>query len=135
MNIWKCKLSLRCKEYIWVRTINSWELCFSFLNTLIPFLPKEQIILKPKKQRFIKIEAPFIDEISGLATVKMLDKKAQNTMMLKLKYVQNLVNLYVTNSSFETVIFDPKQMLGILDLKLVGYYKIKQGILLKGYFL
>ena len=27
------------------------------------------------------------------------------------------------------VIFDPKEMLGILDLKLIGYYKIKQGIL------
>ena len=29
----------------------------------------------------------------------------------------------------ETVIFDPKEMLGILDLRLMGYYKIKQGIL------
>ena len=27
------------------------------------------------------------------------------------------------------VIFDPKEMLGILDLRLVGYYKINQGIL------
>ena len=29
----------------------------------------------------------------------------------------------------ETVIFDPKEMLGILDLRLIGYYKVKQGIL------
>ena len=27
------------------------------------------------------------------------------------------------------VIFDPKEMLGILDLRSVSYYKIKQGIL------
>ena len=53
----------------------------------MPFFPKEQIILKPKEQQFIKIEAPFIDEISGLAIVKMLDKKAQNRMMLKLTFV------------------------------------------------
>ena len=33
------------------------------------------------------IEAPFIDEISGLAIVKMVDKKAQNMMMLTLKFV------------------------------------------------
>ena len=85
--------------------------------------------MKPKEQWFIKIEAPFKDEISGLAIVKMLDKKAQNTMMLKLKFVQNLATLDITNSSLETVIFDPKEMLGILDLRLVGYYKIKQGIL------
>ena len=29
----------------------------------------------------------------------------------------------------ETVICDPKGMLGILDLRLMGYWKIKQGIL------
>ena len=50
-------------------------------------------------------------------------------MMLKLKFVQNLATLGVTNSSLETVIFDPKGMLGILDLRLVEYCKIKQGIL------
>ena len=52
----------------------------------------------------------------------MLDKKAQNMMMLKLKLVSNLATL-------DLVIFDPKEMLGILDLRWVGYYKIKQGIL------
>ena len=40
-----------------------------------------------------------------------------------------MATLDVTNSSLETIIFDPKEMLGILDLRLVGYYKIKQGIL------
>ena len=29
----------------------------------------------------------------------------------------------------EIVIFEPKQMLGILDLRSLGYYKIKQGVL------
>ena len=61
-------------------------------------------------------------KFSGI--VKMLDKKAQNTMMLKLKFVPNLATLDVANASLETVIFDPKEMLGILDLRLVGYYKI-----------
>ena len=37
--------------------------------------------------------------------------------------------LDVTNSSFETVIFDPKEMLGFSDLRPMGYYKIKHGIL------
>ena len=35
----------------------------------------------------------------------------------------------VTNSSLETVIFNPKEILGILDLRCKGYYRIKQGIL------
>ena len=33
------------------------------------------------------------------------------------------------NNSQETVIFDPSQILGILDLRSLGYYKIKQGVL------
>ena len=33
------------------------------------------------------------------------------------------------NISLETVIFNPKKMLGTLDLRLVGYYKIKHGVL------
>ena len=76
-----------------------------------------------------KIEKPLIDKISGLAIIIMVDRKAQNTMMLKLKFIRNLATLDVTNSSLETVIFDPKEMLQILDLKSIGYYKIKQGIL------
>ena len=50
-------------------------------------------------------------------------------MMLKLKFTWNLAILHVTNSYLETVIFDQKEMLGILDLRSIGYYKIRQGIL------
>ena len=53
----------------------------------------------------------------------MLDRKAQNMMMFKLKFVQNLATSDVTNSSLETIIFDPKEMLDILDMRSVGYYK------------
>ena len=59
----------------------------------------------------------------------MLDKKAKNTVILELKFVWNQATLDVTNVSFETVIFDPKDTLGSLDLTLAGYYKIRQGIL------
>ena len=127
---WKCRLVLEIKNIFELQAIiNSQESCFSFLNSSIPFFPKEQIILKSKEPWFIKIEAPFIDEISGLAIIKMLDKKAHKTMMLKLKFVWNIATLDVTNSSLETLIFDPKEILHILDLRLMGYYKIKHGIL------
>ena len=35
----------------------------------------------------------------------------------------------MTNSGLETVIFGPMEMIGILDLRLIWYYKIKQSIL------
>ena len=85
--------------------------------------------MKPKEQKLIKIEASYVDEISGLALVKILDRKVKNIMMLKLKFTKNLSILDVTNSCLETVILDPKEMLGILDLRSIGYYKIKQRIL------
>ena len=34
---------------------------FKFLNRSLPFFSKEQVIVKPKERKFIKIEAPFVD--------------------------------------------------------------------------
>ena len=110
-------------------TINSLESYFSFLYRLIPFLSKEQIILKTKELKLIKVEAPFVDEISGLAIIKVSYRNTQNMMTLILKFTKNVAILDVTNSGIETLIFNPKEMLGILDLRLMGYYKIQQGIL------
>ena len=49
--------------------------------------------------------------------------------MLKLKFVRNCASLDIVNNTEETVIFDPNQILAILDLSSLGYYKIKQGVL------
>ena len=54
--------------------INLWECCFSFLNRSVPLFPKENVVLKLKEQKSIKVEAPFLDKISGLAIKKLLDK-------------------------------------------------------------
>ena len=109
--------------------IDMWDSSFKFLNRSIPFFSKGQVALKPKARTFIKIEAWFVDEISGLAIVKMLDSKEQCTAVLKLKFIRNWASLDVTNNTQETVIFEPKQILGILDLRSLGYYKIRQGVL------
>ena len=102
---------------------------FKFLNRSILFFSKEQVILKPKEKNFLKIEAPFIDEISGLAIVKMLDSKEQCTVVLKLKFIKSQASLDVTNNTQERLIFDPKEMIGILHLISLGYYKIRQCVL------
>ena len=62
---------------------------FKFLNRSLPFFSRDQVIVKPKERKFIKIEAPFVDEISGLAIVKMLDNNEQCTVVLKLKFIRN----------------------------------------------
>ena len=77
----------------------------------------------------IPIEAPFIEEISGMAIVKLIDQGQKMPMMLKLKFIRNKATLDITNNTRETVIFDKKMSTGILDLRSLGYYKIKQGVL------
>ena len=69
--------------------IDMWDSSFKFLNRSIPLFSKEQVVLKAKERKFIRIEAPFVDEISGLAKVKMLNSKEQCTVVLKLTFVRN----------------------------------------------
>ena len=105
------------------------ESCFSFLNRSVPFFSKEQVILKLGEESFIKIEAPFIDEISGLVMAKMLDKKEHGYINAKTQVCENIATLDVANISFETVVFNPKEMLGFFYLRSVGSYKFKHGVL------
>ena len=85
--------------------------------------------IKAKGTEIIKIEASFPDDIYGLAIVKVLDKTTQSTMMPKVKFVQNSATLDITNNGLDSIIFGPEEVLGILDLRSLGFYNIKQGIL------
>ena len=48
---------------------------------------------------------------------------------MKSKFIRNRAIFKVTNSMHEAVVFHPREMLGVIDLRSLGYYKIKQGIL------
>ena len=102
---------------------------FQFLNRSIPFFPKEKTEINPKEQKLVIVEAPFVEESSGLAIVKLLDMQEQVTNMMKLKFIRNRVTLKVTNNTHETVTFNLTEMIGILDLRSLGYFKIKQDVL------
>ena len=102
--------------------IDSRESSFRFLSRLIPIFPQEQVIVKLGEKKLIPIEAPFIEEISGMAIVKIVDQGQKMPMMLKLKFIRNKATLDITNNTRETVIFDKKTSIGILDLRSLGYY-------------
>ena len=86
-------------------------------------------MLKPKEQQLIKVKVPFIDDISGLAIIKIIDGSTYSTMLLKLKFTHNAAVLDLVNNGTDTIIFKPEEMLGIVDVRSLGYHKIKQGIL------
>ena len=75
----------------------------------------------------VKIEALFSDEISGLAIVNLIDKPTQKVIMIKVKFTRNAAILNIMNNNLEVLILNPEEALGILDLRSMGYYKIKQG--------
>ena len=99
------------------------------MNRSIPFFPKEKVTVKPKEQKMLTLEAPFREEISGMAITKMLDAQEQKTLTMKLKFIRNRATFRVMNNTHEAVTFDPKEILGIIGLRLLCYYKIKQGVL------
>ena len=85
--------------------------------------------MKPDEQKLVKVRAPFIDEISGLAIIKIIDGGTYSTLLIKLKFTHNKAVLDIKNAGKDTMILRPKEMIGIVDIRSLGYYKIKQGIL------
>ena len=78
--------------------IDSCESCFRFLSRSIPIFPREQVVIKPGEKKLIPIETPFVEEISGMAIVKIIDKGQRTPMMLKLKFIWNKATLDITNN-------------------------------------
>ena len=109
--------------------IDSRDSCFSFLSRSIPFFPVTAVEIVPKTQKMVVIEAPFVEELSGMAIVKILDMKEQATNMIKLKFIRNKVVLKITNNMHETVTFGWTVMIGVIDLRSLCFYKIKREVL------
>ena len=61
--------------------------------------------IAPKMQNMVVREAPFIEELSAMAIVKILDMKEQATSMIKLKFIRNKAVLKITNKTHKTVGF------------------------------
>ena len=109
--------------------INSRDCKFEFLNRSVPIYPEKEVILKPDEKKLVKVQAPFVDKISDLAIIKIIDRKTGSILSIKLKFTRNKAILDIRNVGKDTMILSPKEMIGIVDIQSLGYYKIKQGIL------
>ena len=109
--------------------INSRDCCFKFLNRSVPVFLEKEIVLKPSEQKLIRVKAPFVDEIPGMAIIKILDGGTYSILLITLKFTCNKAILDIVNRGKDTMIFKREEKIGIIDLRSLGYYKIKQGIL------
>ena len=108
---------------------DSSDSCFSFLSRSIPFFLATAVEIAPKMQKMVVVEAPFLEELSGMAIVKTLNMKEQAMSMIKLKFIRNKAVLKITNNTHKTVTFGWTEMIGVVDLRSLGFYKIKQEVL------
>ena len=81
------------------------DCCFKFLNRSLPIFPVDHVILKPREQKLITVMDPFINEISRLAIVKILDGGTHSTLLIKLKFICNGAVIDMVNNGTETMIF------------------------------
>ena len=97
--------------------INSRDCCFKFLNRSVPIFPEKEVVLKPGEQKLIRVKAPFVDEIFGMAIIKILDGCTYSTLLIKLKFTCNKAILDIVNKGKDTMIFKPEEIIGIIDLR------------------
>ena len=78
--------------------INSRDCGFKFLNRSVPIYPEKELILKPDEQKLVKVRAPFVDDILGLAIIKIIDRRTNSTLLIKLKFMCNKAVLDIKNA-------------------------------------
>ena len=87
---------------------------------MVPIFPEKEVILKPNEKKLIKVRASFIEEISGMAIIKILDGGTYSALLIKLKFMHNKAVLDIVNRVKDTMIFKPEEMIGIIDLRSLG---------------
>ena len=68
-------------------------------------------------------------KFQGLAIIKIIDGRTNSTLLIKLKFTCNKAVLDIKNAGKDTMILNLREMIRIVDIRSLGYYKIKQGIL------
>ena len=60
--------------------------------------------------KLVKARAPFTDEISGLAIIKIIYGGTYSTLLIKLKFTCNTAVLDKKNAGKDTMILRPKEI-------------------------
>ena len=100
---------------------------FRFLNRAVPLFCTERFSLKSGCKRYVKLTAPFIHTLNGYAIVKVFQGNQCYTMQIKL--TNNTAVIDMVNNSKTTMYFTREKAIGIVDIRSLGYYNIKQSVL------
>ena len=95
---------------------------FDFLGRSIPIFPQHDLDVKPGGKAYLKVKMPFVEKLSGRALCKMFAGEINHTLKLKVQDNQAVVEF--ENRSDKTVKLRKVEVLGVLDLRSMGYYKV-----------
>ena len=95
---------------------------FDFLGRSIPIFPKHDLDIKPGGKIYLKVKMPFVEKLSGRALCKMFASEINHTLKLKVQDNQAVVEF--ENQSNNTAELRKNKVLGILDLRSMGYFKV-----------
>ena len=100
---------------------------FRFMNRVVPLFCLENVTIKPKQKKYVKLIAPFVNYLSGNAIAKINHGNSMLTMRIKLQ--NNVAVVDIINTSNRVLHFCREKAMGIVDIRSLGYYTIRHGVL------
>ena len=95
---------------------------YDFIGRSIPIFPQNDLDVPPGEKVYIKVKAPFCDKLSGMICTKFFGRDMVYTLRVKFQDNQGVVQF--RNGSDEITYLRQNQVVGILDLKSIGYFKV-----------
>ena len=102
--------------------LNTRTVEYDFIGRPIPVYPQNDLDVPVGKQVLIKIKAPFGEKLSGRIMTKMFGSEKVFTMKIRIENNQGCVQF--VNKGHETIKLRENKVIGILDLRSVGYFKV-----------
>ena len=76
---------------------------------------------------YVKVRIPFVEKLSGIAIVKLLYKYHIGTMRGSYRFKQSIIK--IINNTEETIHYTPQLVIGIVDIRSLGYYNVSKSIM------
>ena len=92
---------------------------YDFIGRSIPIFPQNDLDVPPGEKAYIKVKAPFCDKLSGMICTKFFGRDMVYTLRVKFQDNQGVVQF--RNGSNETAHLRKNKVVGILDLRSIGF--------------
>ena len=95
---------------------------YDFIGRSIPIFPQNDLDVPAGEKAYIKVKAPFCDKLSGMICTKFFGRDM--VYILRVKFQDNQGVVQFRNGSNETAELRKNKVVGILDLRSIGYFKV-----------